>query len=759
MGADRGQEPPSQPPGLTVTTLGRLEIRWNGQPTPGLNLRKTQALLVYLTLNPGRHDRGRLAGLLWGDQPEEHARRNLRHALLELRQHLAPPLLESDRLTVGLNPRIPCQVDALTFEAELEQAGRCQRAGESAAAAIRHLEAAVALYQGEFLAQFDLPDCPEFTEWAARRRAGLQERALDALGRLAAHYTQRGEYDRALSHVRRQLALEPWWEEAHRQAMTLLALTGQRSAALAQYEECRRLLAEELGLEPLDETSALYERILTGAGECSPPLLHSSAPSLPFVGREQEHATLVAWWEAARQGQGKLALVEGEAGIGKTRLVDEVIRYAETQGAVALRGRCYEFGSDVPYQPIAEALRSILGRGAGEQRSRGETSLALSHHRSSAPPLPGPVWLMELARLLPEVREMRPDLPTPPPVTGKAARQRLFEAVARFLLDFGAWGLVVFLDDLHWADQSTLDLLHYLVRRLAHAPAWIVGAYRPEEMSLSHPLTRLRQGLSRDHRVDRLVLQPLTAEAVAEIAGFLVGAEARTACGQALYRESEGNPFILTETVGDWQERGLLRMGEEGRWQWAGPAAPAMAPVGVQDVVLQRVGRLSEPAQRLLTLAAVIGRQFDAALLRAAAGPDAPAVDDSLAEWSARRLIKAQTSTPHTQTEDLGFGAWNLGLGAWGLELGISLTTRSGPWSTMRRGLGSAERRTGGWARRWSGCPRNALRSRWGCWPITGSRPGSRRRPAGICCAPATRPAWSTPTWRPSPTTSGRWPV
>ncbi|HFD39212.1 MAG TPA: tetratricopeptide repeat protein, partial [Anaerolineae bacterium] len=196
--------------------------------------------------------------------------------------------------------------------------------------------------------------------------------------------------------------------------------------------------------------------------------------------------------------------------------------------------------------------------------------------------------------------------------------------------------LCLFLDDLHWADRSTLDLLHYLVRHLPDA-VWFVGTYRPEEVSLDHPLVRLRQGLSRDHRANRLALAPLSAKAVADIARVLVGEESGSAFGDRLYRESEGNPFILIETVRDWQEQGLLHRTADGHWRWAG-APSATLPLSVQEVILQRVGRLSETAQRLLALAAVIGRHFDLALLRAAA-TDAPAVDASLDEWLARRLI------------------------------------------------------------------------------------------------------------------------
>jgi ABC-type oligopeptide transport system substrate-binding subunit/tetratricopeptide (TPR) repeat protein len=235
-------------------------------------------------------------------------------------------------------------------------------------------------------------------------------------------------------------------------------------------------------------------------------------------------------------------------------------------------------------------------------------------------------------------------------VAGLAARQRLFEAVARFLQALTRppessdepVPLLLFLDDLHWADASTLDLLHYLLRQLQDAPIWVVGTYRPEEAGPDHLLTRLRQGLSRDHLVDRLTLDPLSPDAVLAIAQALVGDEDGGGLGDFLYRESEGNPFILVETVYALQEQGALTQAAGGRARWQGPPGGRLLPTSVQDVILQRVGRMSRPARRLLTLAAVMGRHFDAALLGAAARRDADSVTASLEEWLARHLVQPE---------------------------------------------------------------------------------------------------------------------
>jgi len=500
----------------------------------------------------------------------------------------------------------------------------------------------VELYRGSFLDNFDVGNCLAFEEWIIGRRAHLRVQFLDGLDAIITHWTRRGAYERALTYARRQLAQEPLSEKAHRQLMMLLALTGQRSAALAQYEICRRILVEALGLAPLEETTALYHTIqrsnvATSNDTAATPQRRPSA-KIPFVGREKEHAALIEAWEGAHHSKGQLTLVAGEAGIGKTQLLEEVLRYTETQGATVLRGHCYEFGGSVPYQPIAEALRSYLH----------EEQLSLS-----------PIWLSELARLLPDLHERHPGLPEAQRTTGDAARQRLFEAVARLLASIceKQSALNLFLDDLHWADQATLDLLHYLVRHLTDAPIWLVGTYRPEEVNLSHSLTRLRQGLSRDHRVVHLTLAPLSSASVRAAAQALVGEQEGSDLGDFLQRESEGNAFILVETISTLEEEDALVASDirfqhdeekQPTWIWTGKPSTKTLPLSVQDIILQRVGRLSDVAQQLLTLAAVVGQPFDAALLQAA-DLNADRVEDYMSEWLDRHIVCSQPSASSVQ--------------------------------------------------------------------------------------------------------------
>lgn len=253
---------------LSIRLLGPFQVTLDGEPITGFESDKVRALLAYLVAEPDwPHRRETLAGLLWPDYPERSARANLRRALANLRKvigdHQArPPFLHISRQTVQFNSASDAWCDVTEFTRLLDAKGPSPQT-------LRQLEDAMALYRGSFLEGLSVGDSAAFEEWALLKREQLQRRALAALHRLAAHYRERGEYERALPYAWRQVELEPWQEQAHRQLMRLLALNGQRGAALAQYEACRRALAEGLGVEPAAATTRLYEQIRDG--EVAPP--------------------------------------------------------------------------------------------------------------------------------------------------------------------------------------------------------------------------------------------------------------------------------------------------------------------------------------------------------------------------------------------------------------------------------------------------------------------------------------------------------
>jgi predicted ATPase/DNA-binding SARP family transcriptional activator len=341
--------------GLKISLLGPFQVTLDGVPVTRFGAGTARALLPYLAMAPHTpHRRETLAGLLWPDQPESEARHNLSQALLRLRAAIgdrdaSPPFLLATRETIQLNPESDYWLDVSTFEQAVAFTRHHRhRRVEDCAACAEHLGEAVELYQGEFLAGFTLASAL-FEEWAVLERERLHRHALEALGQLAAYHEAQGAYAEAAKHARRALALEPWSEAAHRQLMRGLALSGDRGAALAQYEACCRVLQEELGVEPEEETRRLYERIrdaqdLTGLPNLSglsaiPPHDLPSLPT-PTVGREDALSEIDVLLDVP---DCHLLTLVGLGGIGKTRLAIEAARqraadYADGTHFVPLAG-------------------------------------------------------------------------------------------------------------------------------------------------------------------------------------------------------------------------------------------------------------------------------------------------------------------------------------------------------------------------------------------------------------------------------------
>ena len=325
---------------------------------------KARALLAYLALESGHPQRrDALATLLWPDQPDNKARQNLRQTLLYLRQSLREdecaetPLLLVNRDTVQFNPAGDYTLDVAQFEA-LSHA--CQqhrhRRRESCRPCLQRLEAMAALYRGEFLEHFFLGDSTLFEEWATLKREWLHREAIEALFTLTDYHTRRGDLARARQAAWQQVELEPWREEAHRQLMRLLAMEGERSAALAQYETCRRILAQELGVEPMAETTSLFEAIKREEIQAEPPA--NGLPPAPtrFVGRETELAELAEWLAAP---DCRLVTLVGPGGIGKSRLALQALE--EHRGLFAHGVAFVPLDSVTSAEFIAYTIAKALG--------------------------------------------------------------------------------------------------------------------------------------------------------------------------------------------------------------------------------------------------------------------------------------------------------------------------------------------------------------------------------------------------------------
>jgi predicted ATPase/DNA-binding SARP family transcriptional activator len=592
-----------------ICLLGTPRLLLNGASVDSLR-RKNRALLFYIAAQGRPVTREKLLAFFWPDHERPAAQPILRTMIHDLHKHLGEAFQADDR-NVALSPDI--FIDVQFFPTALHASLDSQKLAE-----------VLDLYKGDFLEGFSLSDASQFDEWAATERERYRLMAMNGFADLSHRLEADRQVPAALDSARRALAFNPFQEDLQRDVMRLLYLNGDRAGVIRQYEGLCKLLDEELGVPPMPETRALYDTMInetyipvrSEASARSAPRGTAGDPSLlPFLGREAEMETL-----RGQLGSGRLILLEGEAGIGKTRLLAELIA-SHTRARdplLVLQGISYELEQGLPYQPLVDALRKLLARTDGE-------SLFARLNIDT-------VWLTELSRLLPELPTRFPNIPAAVP---PADEPRLWEALLRFFQGLSSLQEVwIFLDDLHWADAATLAWLGYLIRRGSSPTLNVLATCRPLEDQAT--LIKLLQALQREDRLVRITLSLLPEAAMKKMAAALSRKQGG-ALSSWLIRNAEGNPFFLTELVRYAYAIGLLKPDGALDIELMG-LSPAI-PATIQNLVASRLLKRSEQAQRTLHIAAIIGRQFDFELLKQVTSLSEAQALDAIEELQAAHLI------------------------------------------------------------------------------------------------------------------------
>ncbi len=579
--------------GLRIHLLGQPRFFYDGEPYGFHSRPRALALLVFFLLNRGAHlTRDLVAFSIWADDSEADARAKLRRHLYQLTNALPPsavPYVVSVEDTITWNEEARVWVDVDEFERSVGDEARWVDAVE--------------LYEGDLaLAIYD--------DWIEPIRERLRRAYIGTLERLLFRARSRREFTPAIGYAERILTNDPWREDTLRQLASIRYESGDRASALREIDLFARRLASDVNAELMPETLALRGVMLRGGAlpdaaargtlEPQPP-----ANVLPFVGRAAEMDQLAQAWRTTSLGQGEVVLIGGEAGIGKTRLANEVALLANIQGGRVLRGTTSS-PEQVPYQPFVEALRDALPLLTGVDVR--------------------PIWLAAITPLVPELALRRADLPALAAIDAERERSRLLEGLAAVVQGLSRQRpLLLILEDLQWAGEATLFALEYLARRVGAFPALILATYRNEPGEAARTIQPLRRRLQLENVANHLPLGGLSTQAVCDLARSLPALMPEAdAIGAHVHAVSGGNPLFAVELLRESAESGVRETSSRF----------------LRAMIDVRTSRVSENARKIGEVASVLGATFDADLLREICGLPENAVLDGVSELLGRNLVR-----------------------------------------------------------------------------------------------------------------------
>ncbi|HIE22319.1 MAG TPA: hypothetical protein EYP73_06955, partial [Acidimicrobiia bacterium] len=629
---------------LRVYLFGGFFMERGGRALPPIASRIGRSLFAYLVMHRGRPlQRDFLAGLFWPNLPEGRARRRLSHTLWQIQDTVgggpvAHVVATADTLT--FDPTTPYWLDVEEFDGMFDALRISRhdtllgRAGD-----VTTLRACVELYRGDFLAGF-------FDEWVTVEQDHYRQRYLMALSRLVEVAKAHGDYEEALAYARRLTHHDPLREEAHQEVMRLCFLLGRTSDAVQQFERCKSVLAEELGTEPSESTVALYRRILRHRRAAIRPLQGEERASLlgnrsgvPFVGREEERRSLIGHMERVLAGQGGVVLVEGEPGIGKTRLALEAADAARWRGFEVSWGTCTE-GTLRPFGPLAEVLESMSALRAEQLSEELE-----------------PVWLGEAMRLAPHLVQDHLQSVASTPLRPAEESTRMQEALVSTL---GALGRIaphlVILDDVHWVDRDTLGVLTQLGPRLAGSRILLLLLYRSEEGRGDPEIWDVLRDLDRVAGLGRVVLSPLSVFELGDMVKAILGLTSmESVVAVRLHRQTGGNVLFALETLLTLRDQGLFETGSDPGQVLERELAGRRLPVAprVRSVIDARTALLGDGARSVFNVAVVCGGVSDLAVVAAVTRLPRASVLDAMDDLIHRGLIEEEGDGRYRVAHDL----------------------------------------------------------------------------------------------------------
>lgn len=582
--------------GMEFRILGPLEVA-DGERLRPLGGAKQRALLAILALNANRVvSVDRILDALWGEHQPASGPKAIHVYVSQLRK-----LLAEDRVITQPPGYLLRVADDELDEARF-RALRARAATASAGEASKLLREALGLWRGTPLADV------AYEQFAQAEIARLEELRLNTVEQWVEVEIGLGRHLDLVGELEGLVAAHPLRERLRRQLMIVLYRAGRQADALEVYQEARRALTEGLGIEPSRELRELEGAILRQ----DPSLELAAAADAPqarkteFVGRESELRELLAGLDDAVAGRGRLYLLVGEPGIGKSRLGEELIRVARARGVNVLVGRCWEAGGAPAYWPWVQALRPYV-RDADPDELRAQLGAGA----------------VDVGQIVPDLRERLADLPEAEGLDAEGARFRLFDATAQFLRNASrARPLLLVLDDLHAADAPSLLLLQFLARELADSRLLVLGALRDVDPIPGELLKQTLAELAREPVTRRVSLTGLSEGAVAEYVELAAAGLSSPQLLEALYEETEGNPLFVTETVRLLALEGVIAI-----------------PQSLRDVIGRRLSHLSEECARVLDLAAVLGREFGQSELTKMSGRSEAALLETLDEAMGARLV------------------------------------------------------------------------------------------------------------------------